>query len=1289
MPSLPIPSFLAHSGHLAESFPSSEEEHTDQWVSVSRAPLLAGVNDRRNRTNSTGSSSEHWHRQDSSMFFGPAAQSSPVRPQLSFEIEPEAESSSWARNVESRLAGLAPITPKRNTRSRSVDELGRYPSVRDRVAEVHERSRSQADLIVRSPKNKQAGKKGEKLPTIQSHNSISRRASAPLLGSSGSKKQLKPIDTTRPYVRSGITPPGTAKPLTPTGQLSTFGTVYVPGWNSSRAEDIPRPSTAPLPSYDFGFREFALAYPETDEELGGVYYSTYGSRTSQIYEGDPFSDTPPANTPFASAAVPIPASLLATEPEEKGHRKSGSQPLVLAAALLRKVGREGSGPPSPAVSESQTRRARTGSSGPGTPREDSIARPTTPAVPDFLVASRSVAGGGEEEGLVEARAESPKPKLKTRASLLSITALASRQNSGSGSGSLASVSAGHNSDSAHASSNGQAQAQAQPRPRQPTSPSSPRPRSALMRLAARFIPTDPGYTTAQTDESFVTVDESITSADGILPDSDQSKNKNVLDEMEIGHSTPIVELGAFPTSPIPEPTPKSPTYTRNRTWSKLSATSRRVFERPLSGTFSGFSNSSKRQSVASSSKFDEFGSPRGRVESLTRRPSADMLSSEGAIEGTVMYGVGEEMLRLMFGGAAPVTPAPTSPSSNHEHPSRSSNPIRNRSSSRPQQAPSPRERTRSLPRRVSPPRGDLAAMLFPPPRDVSAEHEAHEGPVDIGLLPDFGGALDLRFSNPANNANPTTLLSAANSPTPLSSSSSSAQPPRRPSSSQPPRRRPSSSGPAPRRKGHRRGMSSKENERTVTRPRVAVKSRSRSKSAPLGLSAELQKSWADQQPPPIIKPGILMNGNTNMSRPAVVVVNSATTPSNGTTPRKRQPTRSSPMPVQREGAGSGDELGELPDTSTVVRASSQRQPGVIVTAPTPPGPRRSLSMPLDRSSPRSSGPPLTPADTTRGSVSRGTSVQFVETVEGARRSRRKEMSAATSSTGEGEANGNGKGKRKVEREGTDAADPGRSSPSKKPRLGGEDVDITFMGEPLFGGVPQIKRGRGSVDRASSHHSVRIYHPTPGYPYSKSPSPAETPDPERASIPMRAIMTPRVQSLYGAPPASDYVVRRQSAGDIPRPKSRSSMRSIPRPKSQASARSYATGGAKSNMTSARSHVTGARSNVTGARSNVSRATTQIKLKDRLPLQGWCFVFGFFIPFVWWYAAFTRAERGYYGGGVWSRDVETQWEGVKTRKTDYRDRGRVDAHTWRFRCRLAAVCSLVIYIPVIVLAAVFAR
>lgn len=87
-----------------------------------------------------------------------------------------------------------------------------------------------------------------------------------------------------------------------------------------------------------------------------------------------------------------------------------------------------------------------------------------------------------------------------------------------------------------------------------------------------------------------------------------------------------------------------------------------------------------------------------------------------------------------------------------------------------------------------------------------------------------------------------------------------------------------------------------------------------------------------------------------------------------------------------------------------------------------------------------------------------------------------------------------------------------------------------------------------------------------------------------------------------------------------------------------------------------------------------------------MPGWCFLIGFLVPFAWWYAAFARAERGYYGGGVWSREVESQWEGVRT--DVHRDDGRIDAYTWRFRCRLMAVVSIVVYVPVIVLAAVFA-
>ncbi|QRV92258.1 hypothetical protein RhiJN_20276 [Ceratobasidium sp. AG-Ba] len=1260
---LAIPTFLPQHGPHADSFfPSSEEEHTDQWISVSRAPVLQPQPRRR----STDTSSDEF-------FASVVRTSSPVRHRLEFEIEPEAESGSWAKNVESRLAGLSPTTPRR--RSRSVDELGRYPrrtSVKERVAQV------------------QAAKPEEVQEEKESRSSsITRRASAPLLNSSGSKKRsLKPIDTAA-YVRTGITPPGTAKPSLPAGQLSTFGTVYIPPWDKPN-DHPPRPSTAPLPTFDFGIN----VKPEQDEHLGGVHYSTYGSRVSEICEDSPFSDVPPSSMPFADSSVPIPASLMAQfEQGGRGHKRGAS----LANALLKKVG---SGAPSPVTPSPLDTRSRGMTPGSITPTADGSG-PTTPAIPDFLAASRT----DDTPAL-------PKPKLKTRASLLSIAALASRQASSEEISASTTVSTGHGSHTPVPSP--------QPRPKQ-ESAEEPRPRSVLMRLAAKFTSQNQEEeredTGAQADESYAAVDDSFTSVDGMLDGMLKDLEAEGRDSARKGTGLDGAEFGVL----------SSPTSPRSRTWSKLSATfggrSRRQSEtRDKSG------ERSRKESVTSRTRFDSFGA-RSRLDSLTgrarldsitkrtradstltRRRSADVLSAEGATEGTVMYGVGEEMLRLMFGGGVP------SPS-NHAEPSNSvqtgstgvvqsrpalvprssglahagmgglapiidnspsksadetssgdnssptpqqstfapkmlvdmssessSNQIRNTptqndltkpisdGSSKPglgskRQAPEPRERTRSLPRRVSPPRGSLT-MLFTPP-----DHEASES-VDIGLLPDFGGSLDLRFSNPA------------------------------------PALAPASNPPAPRRpKGHRRGASSKENART--RP----KNRSRSKSVPLGLSSDFQKSLAAEP----IKPGILIKGNTNanVSTPGrVVIVNSATTPS--------------PLPRK-----TGRTMSDSADTSLSVPDSSSN-PGVIVTAATPPGPRRSLSMPLDAISQTSGAPLSAVTETTRGSLSRGTSVQFApESLEASRRSRR--AAASSSAEGGAAANANGKGKRKVEREETDIPETGRVSPSKKPRLGGEEVDITFMGEPLFGGVPQVKRGRGSVDRASSHYSGRSYHhPSPGYPYppytkspSPNPTPSETPDPERASIPMRAIVTPRVQSLYGAPPASDYVLRRQSLGDIQRPKSRASARDIPRPKSQASARSYVTGGAKSNMTSAQSHVTRARSNITGARSNVSRATTQRNLKDRLPRQGWCFIFGFILPFLWWYASFARAERGYYGGGVWSRDVEAQWEGVKTRKSDYRDDGRIDAHTWRFRCRLMAVASLVIYVPVIVLAAVFAR
>ncbi|QRV92255.1 hypothetical protein RhiJN_20273 [Ceratobasidium sp. AG-Ba] len=448
---LAIPSFLPQHGPHADSFfPSSEEEHTDQWISVSRAPVLQPQPRRR----SADSSSDE-------LFVSVVRTSSPVRHRLEFEIEPEAESGSWAKNVESRLAGLSPTTPRR--RSRSVDELGRYPrrtSVKELVAQV------QAAKPEEAKKEKEARS-----------NSITRRASAPLLNSSGSKKRsLKPIGASA-YVRTGVTPPGTAKPSLPAGQLSTFGTVYIPPWDKPN-DHPPRPSTAPLPTFDFGIN----ARREQDDHLGGVHYSTYGSRVSEIYEDSPFSGVLPSSMPFADSSVPIPASLMARfEQGGRGHKRGVS----LANALLKKVG---SGAPSPVTPSPLNTRSRGMTPGSITPTADGSG-PTTPAIPDFLAASRT-----------HYTPASPKPKLMTRSSLLSIAALSSRQ-----------VLAKRY------------------RPRRPCRPvmaKKPDPISALTWLAAKFTfqnqAEEPPHGCAHTGEQYFMVDESCA---GLLREGGQEQSK--------------------------------------------------------------------------------------------------------------------------------------------------------------------------------------------------------------------------------------------------------------------------------------------------------------------------------------------------------------------------------------------------------------------------------------------------------------------------------------------------------------------------------------------------------------------------------------------------------------------------------------------------------------------------------------------------------------------------------------------------------------------------------------------
>lgn len=80
-------------------------------------------------------------------------------------------------------------------------------------------------------------------------------------------------------------------------------------------------------------------------------------------------------------------------------------------------------------------------------------------------------------------------------------------------------------------------------------------------------------------------------------------------------------------------------------------------------------------------------------------------------------------------------------------------------------------------------------------------------------------------------------------------------------------------------------------------------------------------------------------------------------------------------------------------------------------------------------------------------------------------------------------------------------------------------------------------------------------------------------------------------------------------------------------------------------------------------------------QRLPVHGWCFLLGFLLPPLWWAGCFLSPSRV-----VISR---------------LRDNGLIEewneldpyAITWRFRCRLVSVLTIILYVPIITLAIIF--
>ncbi|KDQ08321.1 hypothetical protein BOTBODRAFT_69846 [Botryobasidium botryosum FD-172 SS1] len=88
------------------------------------------------------------------------------------------------------------------------------------------------------------------------------------------------------------------------------------------------------------------------------------------------------------------------------------------------------------------------------------------------------------------------------------------------------------------------------------------------------------------------------------------------------------------------------------------------------------------------------------------------------------------------------------------------------------------------------------------------------------------------------------------------------------------------------------------------------------------------------------------------------------------------------------------------------------------------------------------------------------------------------------------------------------------------------------------------------------------------------------------------------------------------------------------------------------------------------------------RTSLPLQGWCFFIGFLLPFVWWIGSFikVRAMASPRQGSMYKAEEaeEVVWEELD-----------MNAMAWRFRCRLMSFFSILVYIPVIVLAVVYTQ
>jgi len=92
------------------------------------------------------------------------------------------------------------------------------------------------------------------------------------------------------------------------------------------------------------------------------------------------------------------------------------------------------------------------------------------------------------------------------------------------------------------------------------------------------------------------------------------------------------------------------------------------------------------------------------------------------------------------------------------------------------------------------------------------------------------------------------------------------------------------------------------------------------------------------------------------------------------------------------------------------------------------------------------------------------------------------------------------------------------------------------------------------------------------------------------------------------------------------------------------------------------------------------------REEMPLQAWLFLAGFLFPPCWWAALVIPVRRGGKGKGPETGVTDKSTSGLWLDASQYDEEL---ARMWRTRCLIAAIVTIVVYVPIIVCAVVFSR